>query len=83
MSKRLVLANGGDSWCAHPGTPRAFNLKLDLWGNCLNENLRSTQPRWRAALTIDEFYSFLQIGIVALAFVALVLTFAYLAYEKS
>jgi len=36
-----------------------------------------------AALTIDEFYSLLQIGIVALAFVALVLTFAYLAYEKS
>ena len=77
------MASGEVSWCAHPGTPKAFNPKLDLWGNCLNENLRSTQARWRAALTIDEFYSLLQIGIVALAFVALVLTFAYLAYEKS
>jgi len=34
-------------------------------------------------LTADEFYTLAQMGIVALAFVALVLTFAYLAYEKS
>jgi hypothetical protein len=34
-------------------------------------------------LTADEFYTLAQMGIVVLAFVALVLTFAYLAYEKS
>jgi hypothetical protein len=34
-------------------------------------------------LTADEFYSLLQIGIVVTGSVALVLTFAYLAYEKS
>jgi len=34
-------------------------------------------------LTPDEFYTLLQIGIVILASVALVLTFVYLAYEKS
>jgi hypothetical protein len=51
--------------------------------NCLNQNLRSTQARWRSALTTDEFYTLAQMGIVVLAFVALVLTFAYLAYEKS
>jgi hypothetical protein len=34
-------------------------------------------------LTPDEFYTLLQIGIVITASVALILTFAYLAYEKS
>jgi hypothetical protein len=34
-------------------------------------------------LTIDEFYTLVQMGIVVVAFVALVLGFAYLAYEKS
>jgi hypothetical protein len=34
-------------------------------------------------LTIDEFYTLVQMGIVVTAFVALVLAFAYLAYEKS
>lgn len=67
---------------AHTSTPRASNLTGPL-GNCLNQNLKSTQARWRSALTTDEFYSLVQIGIVALSFVALVLTFAYLAYEKS
>jgi hypothetical protein len=34
-------------------------------------------------LTADEFYTLAQYVIIALAIVALVLTFAYLAYEKS
>jgi hypothetical protein len=51
--------------------------------NCLNQNLRSTQARWRSTLTTDEFYTLVQMAIVVTAFVALVLTFAYLAYEKS
>jgi hypothetical protein len=34
-------------------------------------------------LTADEFYTLLQIGITVAAFIALVLTFVYLAYEKS
>ena len=34
-------------------------------------------------MTPDEFYGVLQIGIVVASSVALILTFAYLAYEKS
>jgi hypothetical protein len=34
-------------------------------------------------LTADEFYTLLQISITVTAFIALVLTFVYLAYEKS
>jgi hypothetical protein len=33
-------------------------------------------------LTTDEFYGLLQIGIIFLAFLAFVLIFVYLAYEK-
>jgi hypothetical protein len=34
-------------------------------------------------LTADEFYGLLQAGIVITSSVALILIFAYLAYEKS
>jgi hypothetical protein len=34
-------------------------------------------------LTVDEYYTLVQIGITVLSFVALVLVFVYLAYEKS
>ncbi len=33
-------------------------------------------------MTIDEFYGLLQVGIMFLAFLAVVLIFVYLAYEK-
>lgn len=34
-------------------------------------------------MTIDEFYALLQISITVLSFVALILVFVYLVYEKS
>jgi hypothetical protein len=34
-------------------------------------------------LTIDEFYTLLQISITVMSFVALILVFVYLVYEKS
>lgn len=33
-------------------------------------------------LTVDEYWGLLQIGIMFLAFLAVVLIFVYLAYEK-
>lgn len=34
-------------------------------------------------MTPDEYYGLVQIGITVLAFVALILIFVYLAYERS
>ncbi len=34
-------------------------------------------------MTADEYYSLVQIALTALSFVALVLVFVYLVYEKS
>lgn len=34
-------------------------------------------------MTIDEFYTLLQISITVMSFVALILVFVYLVYEKS
>ena len=34
-------------------------------------------------MTIDEYYTLVQIGITVLSFITLVLVFVYLAYEKS
>ena len=34
-------------------------------------------------MTADEYYALVQMGITVLSFIALILVFAYLAYEKS
>jgi len=34
-------------------------------------------------LTVDEYYTLVQMSITVLSFVALILVFVYLAYEKS
>lgn len=33
-------------------------------------------------MTADEYYTLLQIGITVLSFLALILAFVYIAYEK-
>jgi len=50
--------------------------------HCLNGNLLSTGKVSVRKLTTDEFWGLFQIGIVFLAFLAVILIFVYLAYEK-
>ena len=49
---------------------------------CLNGFFLFTVQVSVRKLTTDEFYGLLQIGIIFLAFLAFVLIFVYLAYEK-
>jgi tetrahydromethanopterin S-methyltransferase subunit B len=44
--------------------------------------LLSTQKARVRKLTTDEFWGLFQIGIVFVAFLAIILIFVYLAYEK-
>jgi tetrahydromethanopterin S-methyltransferase subunit B len=44
--------------------------------------LLSTRKASVSQLTTDEFWGLLQIGIVFVAFLAVILVFVYLAYEK-
>gem|GEM_PF-876735 len=58
------------------------HLSNPWYEQCLNGNLLSTVQASVKTLTVDEYWGLLQIGIMFLAFLAVVLIFVYLAYEK-